>query len=275
MNSESIECTGVVPSSAPEPWLIAIAASAGGIRAIGRVLAALPEHLPAAIVVVQHRTKTEKSYLNAILGRSSRMPVVTATEGQPIHPGLVYVARPDLHLMVSPDRHFAHRDGKRIRFVLSSANPLLESAAAAFAGRVIAVVLTGCGSDATDGVQHVKASGGVVIAQDRATSEHRHAGSRGQIRCRRLCPAARGHRADACGHRSRRSDRRCADGDRLNRFDDREQSMSHTHLLFRSEAREKVLRGATAIADAVRVTPGPKSASSYIRTHLVARALRW
>jgi two-component system chemotaxis response regulator CheB len=154
------------------PWLIAIAASAGGIRAIETVLAALPQHLPAAIVIVLHRTTTQKSYLDAVLRRHSPMPVVMAMAGQLILPGLVYVARPDLHLMVSPDMHFAYRDGKRIRFVLSSANPLLESAAAAFDGRVIAVVLSGGGSDATDGVQSVKAHGGIVIAQDRATSEH-------------------------------------------------------------------------------------------------------
>jgi two-component system chemotaxis response regulator CheB len=54
----------------------------------------------------------------------------------------------------------------------SSANPLLESAAAVFGGRLVAVVLSGTGSDATDGVQTVKAHGGIVIAQDKASSEH-------------------------------------------------------------------------------------------------------
>jgi two-component system chemotaxis response regulator CheB len=56
--------------------------------------------------------------------------------------------------------------------VRSSANPLLESAAKVFDDRVIAVVLTGSGMDATDGIQSVKAQGGIVIAQDRATSEY-------------------------------------------------------------------------------------------------------
>jgi two-component system chemotaxis response regulator CheB len=58
--------------------------------------------------------------------------------------------------------------------VLSSANPLLETASKAFEGRMIAVVLTGGGTDATDGVQTVKAYDGVVIAQDQASSEHWH-----------------------------------------------------------------------------------------------------
>jgi len=54
----------------------------------------------------------------------------------------------------------------------SSADPLLESAAGAFDGRLVAVVLTGAGSDGAAGVRSVKAHGGVVIAQDRETSEH-------------------------------------------------------------------------------------------------------
>ena len=54
--------------------------------------------------------------------------------------------------------------------MLSSANPLFASAAEVFPGGVIAVVLTGGDSDATDGVQSVTRSGGVVIAQDEASS---------------------------------------------------------------------------------------------------------
>ena len=106
--------------------------------------------------------------------RQANMPVVTVTSGDRISPGVVYLARPDRHLTVRADRHFEYRDGRRIKFVLSSANPLLETAARVFEGRVIAVVLTGGGTDATDGVQTVKAHGGIVIAQDQASSEHWH-----------------------------------------------------------------------------------------------------
>jgi two-component system chemotaxis response regulator CheB len=98
--------------------------------------------------------------------------VVGAAEGETIHPGTVYVARSDSHLTVAADRRFRYRDGTRISFVRSSANPLFESAARVFDGHVIAVVLSGAGHDATDGVQGVKAHGGLVIAQDEATSAH-------------------------------------------------------------------------------------------------------
>jgi two-component system chemotaxis response regulator CheB len=96
---------------------------------------------------------------------------VSASDAQAIEAGKVYVARSDLHLTISPDRRFSYRDGTRIKHLRSSANPLFESAAAAFKDRLVAIVLTGHGSDATDGVQTVKAHGGIVIAQDPACAE--------------------------------------------------------------------------------------------------------
>src|SRR5205823_369106 len=95
-------------------WLVVIAASAGGIQAVGEVLRALPSDLNAAVVVVQHRTPHKKSLLEQILARSARMPVLTAVEGQQIEPGHVYVARPDLHLTIGGDHRFAYFDGTRI-----------------------------------------------------------------------------------------------------------------------------------------------------------------
>jgi two-component system chemotaxis response regulator CheB len=154
------------------PWLITIAASAGGIQAIRTILRSLPRDLPAAIVVVQHRTPGRDSALSTILRRPSPLRVVDAAEGGEIQPGTVYVARADSHLTVAPDRTFQYHDGRKIRFVRSSANPLFESAARVFDGHVIAVVLTGGGHDATDGVQGVKAHGGHVIAQNPATAQH-------------------------------------------------------------------------------------------------------
>jgi two-component system chemotaxis response regulator CheB len=154
------------------PWLIAIAASAGGISALRTILAGLPPTIPASVVIVQHRQPTPRSQLEDVLARGAQMAVTTANANEPVRPGVVYVARPDLHLTVGPDRRFTYIDGAKIRFVRSSANPLLDSAANVFGERTIAVVLTGSGLDATDGVQAVRARGGIVIAQDPATAEH-------------------------------------------------------------------------------------------------------
>jgi two-component system chemotaxis response regulator CheB len=112
--------------------MITIAASAGGIQALQTVLGGLPGDIPAAIVIVQHRTPLRESFLDVILARVARMPVMTAQPGETVRPGVVYLARPDLHLTVTAERRFAYVNGTRVRFVRSSANPLFETAAAAW-----------------------------------------------------------------------------------------------------------------------------------------------
>ena len=164
--------------------LVAIAASAGGIPAVSHILAALPRDFPVAIALVLHRGARVPELLPRILARETTLTVKLAEEGDILRGGTVYVAPADRHLMVDHDRTLHLTDGRRIKYLASSANPLLDSAAAALGGRVIAVVLTGTGSDGTDGVQAVRATGGIVIAQDPESAQQRE--------CRRpRSPAAR------------------------------------------------------------------------------------
>lgn len=153
------------------PWLIVLAASSDGIAAIGKILAALPKDLPASVIVVQHRTSMVPDLLTGILRMRALMPVQSIGHGQPVEPGAVYVVRPDLHLTIDADRRFKYIDGTRVKHLLSSADPLLESVARAYRSRAIAVVLTGRGEDASDGIKHIRAHGGLVIAQDPETIE--------------------------------------------------------------------------------------------------------
>lgn len=152
--------------------LVVVVGSAGGIEALLAVLGALPANFPAPIVVVQHRTAVAQGVLPRILARRSALRVTLAADGATLVPGTVYVAPADHHVLVGPGGTLQLVDGRRIKHVLSSANPLFESAARVVGPRVIAVVLSGSGSDGTDGVQAVKASGGIVVAQDQATSGH-------------------------------------------------------------------------------------------------------
>jgi two-component system chemotaxis response regulator CheB len=106
-----------------------------------------------------------------VLSRHTDLAVKLAKDGESLEAGTVYLAAPDLHLVVNDNRTLGLRNGHRIRHVLSSGNPLFESAARTLGERVIAVVLTGYDSDGTDGVQAIKKAGGTVIAQDEASSE--------------------------------------------------------------------------------------------------------
>jgi two-component system chemotaxis response regulator CheB len=150
--------------------MVVIAGSAGGVPALQKLLAALPPDFPLPIAIVQHRTGAEPNLLPRVLGRHTALNVKIAEEGEVLHAGTVYLAPPHEHLIVRGDETLALVDGRKIRHVRSSANPLFASAAEVFGEGVIAVVLTGGDRDATDGVQTVRHHGGFVIAQDEATS---------------------------------------------------------------------------------------------------------
>ena len=170
--SQGLAQSATITHGAHRPGMIVMAASVGGVMALGDVLSALPAGLPVPIAIVQHRTARQPYLLAQVLARRTRLHVVTATEGAVLEPGTAYLAPPDRHLIINPDHTLSLSDGVRIKHVLSSANPLFASAAEVYADGAIAVVLTGGDSDATDGVQGVKAAGGTVIAQDEATSQN-------------------------------------------------------------------------------------------------------
>lgn len=152
-------------------FLVAMSASAGGLQALGRVLSSLPSRLPAAIVVVQHLDPHHRSRMAEILAKRTALHVAEAMEGEWLRPGQVRIAPPDRHLLVNPDGSLTLSQSELVHFVRPSADLLFESAAAAFGKRVIAVVLTGTGSDGAMGVTAVKKMGGTVIAQDEASSD--------------------------------------------------------------------------------------------------------
>jgi two-component system chemotaxis response regulator CheB len=153
-----------------EVWLVVLAASAGGISAVQTILSSLPATFPASLVIVLPHPGKPESMLERILSRSCALPISTARFGDAIRPGCVYITRPDLHLTIGSARRFGYQDGRRVRGVVSSASRLLESAADVFREHLVGVVLTGSGIDATDGVQCVKARGGMVIVQDPTTA---------------------------------------------------------------------------------------------------------
>jgi two-component system chemotaxis response regulator CheB len=131
-----------------------------------------PRDFPAAVVILQHRPAWGQSKLTELLAGRTQLPLIDATSGEAMKAGTIYLARPHQHLTISDRGTFRYVDGTRIRHLLSSANPLFDSAAQVFGPKAVAVVLTGSGMDATDGVQAIKAHGGKVIVQDPATAAH-------------------------------------------------------------------------------------------------------
>jgi two-component system chemotaxis response regulator CheB len=151
--------------------VVAIAASAGGLNALGVVLSGLPEFFPAAVLIVQHLDPRHPSFMADILKRRTALQVKEAEEGERLRLGTVFIAPPNRHLLVNPDASIALTQTELVHFVRPSADLLFESVAAVFRDRAIAIVLSGTGSDGSMGVGAIKKMGGMVIAQDERSSE--------------------------------------------------------------------------------------------------------
>jgi two-component system, chemotaxis family, protein-glutamate methylesterase/glutaminase len=151
--------------------VVALAASAGGLKALSLVLAALPADFPAALVIVQHLDPRHRSLIADILSRRTALTVKQAEEGDRLTPGTAYIAPPNKHMLVNGGGTLTLTQTELVHFVRPSADLLFESTAASYKERAIAVVLSGTGQDGSMGVQAIKKTGGTVIAQDEHTAE--------------------------------------------------------------------------------------------------------
>jgi two-component system, chemotaxis family, protein-glutamate methylesterase/glutaminase len=152
--------------------VVAMAASAGGLNAITRVLAPLPAEFSAAIVLVQHLDPRHRSLMAEILNRRTQLSVKEAESDDHLRAGVALVAPPNRHLLINGDGSLSLTQTKLVHFVRPSADLLFESVAAGYRERAIAVVLSGSGSDGSMGVRAIRQMGGTVIAQDEETSEY-------------------------------------------------------------------------------------------------------
>ncbi|MCU0619482.1 MAG: chemotaxis response regulator protein-glutamate methylesterase [Gemmatimonadaceae bacterium] len=161
------------PPLGDEPAVIAIAASTGGPAALTELLHRIPFSVTAPILITQHMPPEFTRRLADRLGVAAGRPCAEAVDGEPILPGRIYVAPGDHHLTVV-------RDDRTVRVRLTqdapvhhcrpAADPMFRTVAQAHGTRVLAIVLTGMGADGRDGALEIARGGGVVIAQDEASS---------------------------------------------------------------------------------------------------------
>ena len=150
---------------------MALAASAGGLSALSRILSALPAGFAAPILVVQHLDPEHRSWMAEILARRTGLCVTQVQGGERLATGTVHIAPPGRHLLVAADGELSLSDTGRVQFSRPSADVLFTSLAASWGSGAIAVVLTGTGSDGADGVRAIKSHGGTVLVQDEASAE--------------------------------------------------------------------------------------------------------
>jgi two-component system chemotaxis response regulator CheB len=153
--------------------ILAIGTSTGGPNALMEVLPALPPDLPVPVVIVQHMPPVFTKFLAERLASQSRLPVREGCDGALLEPGQVWIAPGNYHMTV--DRRgtvvrLATNQEAAENYCRPAVDPLFRSVARAFGSHALAVVLTGMGSDGTQGARHIREQNGQVLVQDEASS---------------------------------------------------------------------------------------------------------
>ena len=149
----------------PQHDVIVIGASSGGVSALTKLVAGLPDDFAAAVFIVLHVRPDRPSQLPAILNRAGRLPVAHAVDEEPVRRGRIYVAPPGLQTYVHRGR-ISVRRGPRENNHRPAIDPLFRTAAHYYGPRVIGVVLSGAMDDGAAGLLAIKQAGGIAIVQD-------------------------------------------------------------------------------------------------------------
>lgn len=156
-----------------KPHLVAIGTSLGGTAALQVLLPTLAPDFSAAFALVFHRAQGTDDTLVHFLRKHCRLPVEEAQDKTPIHPGRLYFAPADYHLLAEDD-HFALSTEPPVSFARPSIDVLFESVADVFAANAVGIVLTGAGHDGAAGLAAIKRRGGLTIVQSPVTAENSH-----------------------------------------------------------------------------------------------------
>jgi two-component system chemotaxis response regulator CheB len=151
---------------------IVIGASAGGLYVVTRILQDLPAGFPFPVIIVQHRSKDERSLLEEVLQQKSRVRIKQADEKESIEKGTVYIAPPDYHLLVENDGTFSLSFDAPVNYSRPSIDVLFETAADVFKERLLGIILTGANHDGAGGIRTISMLGGTTIAQSPETADY-------------------------------------------------------------------------------------------------------
>lgn len=154
------------------PSLIAIGASTGGPQALRAVVSALPADTRVPILITQHMPRLFTAILAEHLSKLG-LPAAEAVDGEVLKPGRIYLAPGGFHMTVRSGKNglqAALNEDPPVNYCRPAVDPLFMSLAAAGVRGVLAVVLTGMGSDGREGVRRLRETGAHIIVQDQPSS---------------------------------------------------------------------------------------------------------
>ncbi len=156
----------VVPNA-----VVALGASAGGLASLEKFFINLPPDTGMAFVVVVHLDPDRTTILPDLISRYSRMPVAFAEESAPVEANKIYVIPANYDLRIS-NQHFSLEEMVKPRGVRQTIDTFLVSLAEDLREHAIGIILSGSGSDGTEGIKAIKGEGGIVLAESDSSASY-------------------------------------------------------------------------------------------------------
>jgi two-component system CheB/CheR fusion protein len=150
--------------------VVGIGASAGGLEAIQEFLKKLPDNTGMAFVIIQHLSPDYKSMLSEILCKFTMMPVLQAENNQVLERNTVYLIPPKYNMEVKNGRLVLHAY-IHTHVINHPIDIFFRSLAKEYEAKAVAVILSGTGSDGTNGIRTIKEQGGVILVQRPETAK--------------------------------------------------------------------------------------------------------
>ncbi|WP_437292189.1 CheR family methyltransferase [Sorangium sp. So ce406] len=155
----------------PKPQLVVVGCSAGGIEALSTLVSTLRSPFPAPLVIAQHLDPRRESHLGEVLRRRCELPIRTVASVSPLEDGVIYVVPAGRDVEITD--HEIRLTPETSARPKPSVDTLFRTAAEMYGENLIAIVLTGNGSDGSVGARHVKKCGGTVIIENPDTARFR------------------------------------------------------------------------------------------------------
>jgi two-component system chemotaxis response regulator CheB len=168
--SPAVRTAPVIPADQRFP-VVVLGASTGGPATVMRLAPGFTRDFPAAVFLVQHMPASFTTQYAAQLAEFTSIRVKEAETNEAVQPGTLYICPGAQHLRVTPSgRIQLDNTSGRINGYLPNIDVTMETVAAYAGAMSIGVVLTGMGNDGANGAKAIKSAGGMVLAQDEATS---------------------------------------------------------------------------------------------------------
>jgi len=149
--------------------VIGIGASAGGLEPLEELFDHISPDSGYAYVIIQHLAPNHKSLMSELLARHTTIPIQVIEDGMELKPDHLYLNPPQKFIELDGNRFvLREKEDRKLSYPISK---FFESLAVEFQFQSVAIVLSGTGSDGSDGIKHIKEHGGLVIAQDPETAK--------------------------------------------------------------------------------------------------------